>query len=102
MSVELFYSSCITVLYLCTVLTHAGVGAAVEGLDVLDLDAALGADTDPGVARSPLARVKQQSPVSPGDLGSEIEDVKYSPVTILNFGIILILLSLSRGCGQGN
>ena len=61
----LYYTS---LLQYYTVLTHAGVGAAVEGLDVLDLDAALGADSDPGVAGSPPARVKEQRPVSPGDL----------------------------------
>lgn len=37
-------------LLLLPLLTHAGVGAAVEGLDVLDLDAALGAHRDAGVA----------------------------------------------------
>lgn len=49
-------------------LTHAGVGAAVEELDVLDLDAALGADSDAGVAGAPLARMEQQRAVRPGDL----------------------------------
>ena len=52
---------------LLLVLTHAGVGAAVEELDVLDLDAALGADGDAGVAGPPLARMEQQRAVRPGD-----------------------------------
>ena len=54
----------VTVLY--TILTHAGVGAAVLHLDVLDLDAALAGHRHPGVARPHLARVVQQTAVRPG------------------------------------
>ena len=55
-----------TALLSLRILTHAGVGAAVLHLDVLDLDAALAGHRHPGVARPHLAGVVQQTAVRPG------------------------------------